>query len=280
MYTSYDNYLGFVSTIVRFGYSHTNTHNTQQEEEEEEEEEVATKGKTGAKRPAAQDQAPTKKAKGTDGKTVSAPSPAAAKAAAGTPKAGKQAVGSPGAASPAASKPADFIPSPKFTGSKAGMVFKKDAKGLGYYKDVKPIASPAGARVPGQPNKASADEWASKKVDAMAWKSFNGNLKYRDTVQGNGAPIRKGMTVQMHYTGKLTKNGRQFDSSVGRKPLTFRYGAGEVIKGWDVGMEGMREGGKRTLNIPSALGYGKRGAGKDIPPNSDLTFEVQLVRCK
>jgi FKBP-type peptidyl-prolyl cis-trans isomerase FkpA len=117
-------------------------------------------------------------------------------------------------------------------------------------------------------------------MEAMAWKTLSGNLKFRDTVLGTGTPIRKGMKVQMHYTGKLTKNGRQFDSSVGRGPLTFRYGAGEVIKGWDMGMEGMKEGGKRTLVIPSVLGYGKRGAGRDIPPNSDLTFDVHLVRCR
>jgi len=161
------------------------------------------------------------------------------------------------------------------------MVYKKDGKGLGYYKDVKPVASPGRARVPGQPTKPSADEWASNKVDAMAWKVMGtSGVRFRDTVQGAGTPIRKGMSVQMHYTGKLTKTGRQFDSSKGRKPLTFRYGAGEVIKGWDIGLEGMKEGGKRTLVIPSAFGYGKRGAGKEIPPNSDLTFEVQLVRCK
>jgi FKBP-type peptidyl-prolyl cis-trans isomerase 2 len=62
--------------------------------------------------------------------------------------------------------------------------------------------------------------------------------------------------------------------------VSFLSCAGEVIKGWDLGLEGMREGGKRTLVIPSGLGYGKRGAGRDIPPNSDLTFDVQLIKCK
>ena len=62
--------------------------------------------------------------------------------------------------------------------------------------------------------------------------------------------------------------------------VSFLICAGEVIKGWDLGLEGMREGGKRTLVIPSGLGYGKRGAGRDIPPNSDLTFDVQLIKCK
>ena len=249
----------------------------EEEEESEEEDEAPAKAKSASKRPAEkparQEEIPTKKAKGADGKAASGPGAAAAQMPAKTPT-----------NTPAKSEAVapDFIPSPKYTGSKPGMVFKKDRKGLGYYKDVPPVVSPGGARVPGQPKPkpASADEWASKKVEAMAWKTIGGGLKYRDTVQGNGTAIRKGMTVQMHYTGKLTKNGRQFDSSVGRKPLSYRHGVGEVIKGWDLGLEGMREGGRRTLQIPSALGYGKRGAGRDIPPNSDLTFEVQLVRCK
>ena len=195
----------------------------EEEDDEDEEEEVQQPVSQGAKkRPSGLPEPPAKKAKGSDGKAApfeAADFSADAHGPAATP-----------AKDAAAGKTPDFIPSPKFKGSKPGMVYKKDVKGLGYYKDVKPVASPGGARVPGQPKKPSADEWASNKVDAMAWKVMGGGLKFRDTVQGAGTPIRKGMSVQMHYTGKLTKNGRQFDSSKGRKPLTFRYGAGEVIK--------------------------------------------------
>ena len=85
----------------------------------------------------------------------------------------------------------------------------------------------------------------------------------------------------MHYTGKLQKNGKKFDSSVDRGE-TFSFGLGqrEVIQGWDEGVAGMKEGGKRLLFIPSKLGYGERGAGRDIPPNSDLYFEVELIKVK
>ena len=75
------------------------------------------------------------------------------------------------------------------------MVFKKDSKGLGYYKDIKPVAGSPAARVPGQPNKASAEDWASKKVEAMAWKTMSGNLKYRDSVQGRCLRVRMRVTV-------------------------------------------------------------------------------------
>ena len=217
----------------------------EEEDDEEEDEEEDDGGKGGAKRPATLEEPPTKKAKGTDSKAsaTSTHTPTAAKAGAaagGLTKAGGESVaasgtsgasGAPSAASPAAAKTPDFIPSPKFTGSKAGMVYKKDSKGLGYYTDekAKGSSSAVAPRVPGQPKTpTTADDWASKKVDAMEWKTMAGGLKYRDTVPGKGVAIRKGMTAQMHYTGKLSKNGKQFDSSVGKSPFSFRYGAGNI----------------------------------------------------
>ncbi|MBI4723426.1 MAG: FKBP-type peptidyl-prolyl cis-trans isomerase [Candidatus Stahlbacteria bacterium] len=102
-------------------------------------------------------------------------------------------------------------------------------------------------------------------------------LKYVDLVTGTGAEAKPGMSVSVHYTGWLT-NGTKFDSSKDRgTPFTFGLGAGQVIKGWDEGVAGMKVGGKRKLTIPSELGYGTRGAGADIPPNSVLIFEVELL---
>ena len=85
----------------------------------------------------------------------------------------------------------------------------------------------------------------------------------------------------MHYTGWLT-NGKKFDSSVDRKePFEFQLGAGQVIKGWDEGVAGMKVGGKRRLEIPSELAYGNRSVGNGlIPPNSTLIFDVELLEVK
>ncbi|RVX08364.1 Peptidyl-prolyl cis-trans isomerase FKBP53 [Vitis vinifera] len=83
--------------------------------------------------------------------------------------------------------------------------------------------------------------------------------------------------VSVHYIGNLKKNGKIFDSNVGRAPFKFRLGVGQVIKGWDVGVNGMRVGDKRRLTIPPSMGYGDQGAGKTIPPNSWLVFDVELV---
>ena len=95
---------------------------------------------------------------------------------------------------------------------------------------------------------------------------------------GQGAEAVKGQEVTVHYTGWLT-DGRKFDSSVDRaQPFSFPLGAGPVIKGWDEGVAGMKEGGKRKLTIPAALGYGARGAGGVIPPNATLVFEVEWLR--
>ena len=110
-------------------------------------------------------------------------------------------------------------------------------------------------------------------------------LKYVDTVVGTGAAPQKGQKCMVHYTGWLNdgkgQRGKKFDSSVDRgEPLAIPIGVGRVIKGWDEGVISMKVGGKRTLYIPSALGYGARGAGGDIPPNADLIFDVELVSIK
>jgi FKBP-type peptidyl-prolyl cis-trans isomerase FkpA len=101
-----------------------------------------------------------------------------------------------------------------------------------------------------------------------------------DLQVGTGAQAKSGDTVDVHYTGWLT-DGRKFDSSVDRgKPFTFQLGAGRVIKGWDEGVAGMKEGGKRKLTLPPEFGYGARGAGAVIPPNATLIFDVELIKVR
>lgn len=105
-------------------------------------------------------------------------------------------------------------------------------------------------------------------------------LEIKDITVGEGEEAKEGDTVSVHYKGTLI-DGKEFDSSYGRnQPFEFALGAGQVIKGWDLGVAGMKVGGKRILTIPPELGYGEAGAGADIPPNSTLVFEVELLEIK
>lgn len=114
----------------------------------------------------------------------------------------------------------------------------------------------------------------------MATTSATG-LMFEDSVVGEGAEACAGQDVSVHYTGWLLyggERGRKFDSSKDRgEPFRFALGAGQVIRGWDEGVQGMKVGGTRVLTIPPALGYGARGAGGVIPPNATLIFEVELL---
>ena len=105
-------------------------------------------------------------------------------------------------------------------------------------------------------------------------------LQKIDLVVGKGQEAKSGDNVSVHYTGTL-ENGEKFDSSRDRnQPFQFKLGQGRVIQGWDQGVPGMKVGGKRKLIIPASLGYGARGAGPKIPPNSTLVFEVELLEIK
>jgi FKBP-type peptidyl-prolyl cis-trans isomerase len=116
---------------------------------------------------------------------------------------------------------------------------------------------------------------APTKVTGDGVKTPSG-LQYWDIKVGTGQEAKKGDHVKVHYTGWLT-SGKKFDSSVGGKPFEFRIGNGDVIKGWEEGVVGMKIGGKRQLRIPPDLAYGNSGYPGAIPPNATLIFDIQLV---
>ncbi len=115
----------------------------------------------------------------------------------------------------------------------------------------------------------------------MQFNTSASGLQMHDSTTGAGDLAQAGQFVSVHYTGWLYENGERtekFDSSKDRfQPFGFSLGAGEVIKGWDEGVQGMKVGGTRHLIIPAELGYGARGAGGVIPPNATLYFEVELL---
>jgi FKBP-type peptidyl-prolyl cis-trans isomerase FkpA len=132
----------------------------------------------------------------------------------------------------------------------------------------------------------TADSKTSTQENTAMTQNTNELVKI-DTVVGQGREAEPGFNVTVHYTGwlydasKPDNKGTKFDSSVDRKePFVFFLGGGQVIQGWDEGFAGMKVGGKRTLIIPSHMGYGPYGAGGVIPPNATLVFDVELLGVK
>ena len=124
----------------------------------------------------------------------------------------------------------------------------------------------------------SAADLLGGDMEATKERMTPSGLKITDLVEGTGTEAQSGNTVSVNYRGTLT-NGQEFDSSYRRnQAFTFPLGGGRVIRGWDEGVVGMKEGGKRRLVIPADLAYGSRGAGGVIGPNETLIFEIELVK--
>lgn len=150
----------------------------------------------------------------------------------------------------------------------------KKAKNEQQPSKAKEAAQPAAEAPAKKEEKAGATPAKDRKPMKRMLK---GGVTALDHEEGTGRAADKGKTVLVHYTGKLT-SGKVFDSSKGGQPLRVKVGAGDVIPGFDTGLQGMKEGGRRTIQIPSNQGYGTKGAKPDIPPNADLIFDLHLVK--
>jgi FKBP-type peptidyl-prolyl cis-trans isomerase len=142
------------------------------------------------------------------------------------------------------------------------------------------LFAPVACGTSGEKPRASGSFAAELGVDTTKMTRMPSGLKYQDVTQGQGTEAVAGRAVTVHYTGWLP-DGKKFDSSRDHgQPFTFTLGAGQVIAGWDQGVEGMRVGGRRKLVLPPDLGYGAAGAPPDIPPGATLVFDVEVLDVK
>ena len=148
----------------------------------------------------------------------------------------------------------------------------------GEKQDDAPADASAAASAPANPDPAQNTYAPALGVDLAKFTKLESGVLYQDVVAGTGAEAKYNTRVRVHYTGSLP-NGREFDSSrkPGGSPFEFTIGAREVIRGWAEGIPGLKVGGRRTLVLPAALGYGAAGMPPDIPSNSVLVFDVELL---
>ncbi|XP_016952839.1 39 kDa FK506-binding nuclear protein [Drosophila biarmipes] len=149
-----------------------------------------------------------------------------------------------------------------------GVAKKEEAK-----QQQKKKEKPEGKKEKEQPK---PKEQAKQQPGAVGERFITGGVKVLDMVAGKGEEAKPGKRVSVYYTGRLQSNNKTFDSLLKGKPFKFSLGNGEVIKGWDVGVAGMKVGGKRRITCPPHMGYGSRGAPPKIGPNSTLVFDVEL----
>lgn len=144
--------------------------------------------------------------------------------------------------------------------------------------DPSPAASPSAAAAPFPPLPAGADARLKTKPTATLPKSAPAKLAVLDVIPGKGAAVKAGQQIAVNYVGVGFPDGKEFDSSWNRRePFTVTLGGGDVIKGWDQGIVGMKVGGRRQLTIPAALAYGAQGRPPDIKANQSLVFVVDLL---
>ena len=146
-------------------------------------------------------------------------------------------------------------------------MFKKGTQGVGYYKDTPPVPQLKGG--------AAAAAAGGNNKSEPSWNRLPSGVEIQQVKPGGGMAVAAwGKKVKVAYRGCLT-SGKQFDAGT----IDFKLGAGEVIKGWDLGIKGMKVGGQRRLRIPPQLAYGARGSPPVIPGNATLVFDVELKRC-
>merc|ERR1711936_340139 len=158
-------------------------------------------------------------------------------------------------------------------------------------KDENPKTPKDGTKTPKTDNKTPKEDVKTPKQEAKTPKdsqtpgktpkrTLKGGVQVEDLKEGKGQECKPGNMIGMYYEGRLKTNNKKFDGLQSGKPFKFKLGAGQVIKGWDVGVLGMKVGGKRRLTIPAQLGYGAQGSPPNIPGNSTLVFDIECKHVK